>query len=841
MQKCVSDIINAARRAGFEVGEEEAADILDQVLDDIEKRVDRIYSQSQEDQIVARRLKIHRQAKINAAIQKRNFLINQKRVAAIRQQVQEYVDAGLGDEGQALLDILVGSLKNYRRGRMSVDARQKGILADNAGLLLAELERKDLVDVFRDGALDEEIYVELFDGLGKSGNDEARQVAEIIRKVQKNLLDRKNRNGANIGELANYVVRQRHDPNRLRDAGFDKWRDDIMQLLDIDRTFEGMRTPNEQNEFLREAYDHLVTGRFQKVSSVFGEDGKVDPLTAFKGPANLAKKLSGSRVLHFKDGKSSHAYAVEYSGKPLINSVIDGISNDAESIGLMEVLGTNPQAMVNRLIDDLRLEGRAKARVENALKELDGTTRAVGASQKRLLGNDMTSVSASIRALQNMSKLGFATISSFSDIASKATLLQRETGRSFLESYNIAIMDVMRAFNDKQKQEFSYLLGTGIEAFLGSVHSRFGADDQLPGRVSKLQQIYFKLNGMQFWNAAQKDGTARILAADLSDAVDKPFSDLGEAQVQTLALYDIDADDLSLFRRVDRKGPDGRKYVFTEMVDDIPDAALDRVVAKRTGRLEVTDNMRQQFRDDLKTRIAAYYSDSADAAVPTPGARERAIMNQGLERGTPAGEAIRMFAQFKSFPITFITKGLYRQFYGKRAQGKSGALGLVQLITGMTAMGYVSNATKDILKGREPREVFTEERALKGLGEAMTAGGGLGIYGDFLFGEYSRYGQSFTQTLAGPTFGMIDDLAAIYSTAFINGDFGKAGEMAVNDAFRLIPGQNLFWAKFGIDYLLLYGISEASNPGYTQRLERRMEKEYGSEFFLPPSQFAVGG
>ena len=841
MQKCVSDIINAARRAGFEVGEEEAADILDQVLDDIEKRVDRIYSQSQEDQIVARRLKIHRQAKINAAIQKRNFLINQKRVAAIRQQVQEYVDAGLGDEGQALLDILVGSLKNYRRGRMSVDARQKGILADNAGLLLAELERKDLVDVFRDGALDEEIYVELFDGLGKSGNDEARQVAEIIRKVQKNLLDRKNRNGANIGELINYVVRQRHDPNRLRDAGFDKWRDDIMQLLDIDRTFEGMRTPNEQNEFLREAYDHLVTGRFQKVSSVFGEDGKVDPLTAFKGPANLAKKLSGSRVLHFKDGKSSHAYAVEYSGKPLINSVIDGISNDAESIGLMEVLGTNPQAMVNRLIDDLRLEGRAKARVENALKELDGTTRAVGASQKRLLGNDMTSVSASIRALQNMSKLGFATISSFSDIASKATLLQRETGRSFLESYNIAIMDVMRAFNDKQKQEFSYLLGTGIEAFLGSVHSRFGADDQLPGRVSKLQQIYFKLNGMQFWNAAQKDGTARILAADLSDAVDKPFSDLGEAQVQTLALYDIDADDLSLFRRVDRKGPDGRKYVFTEMVDDIPDAALDRVVAKRTGRLEVTDNMRQQFRDDLKTRIAAYYSDSADAAVPTPGARERAIMNQGLERGTPAGEAIRMFAQFKSFPITFITKGLYRQFYGKRAQGKSGALGLVQLITGMTAMGYVSNATKDILKGREPREVFTEERALKGLGEAMTAGGGLGIYGDFLFGEYSRYGQSFTQTLAGPTFGMIDDLAAIYSTAFINGDFGKAGEMAVNDAFRLIPGQNLFWAKFGIDYLLLYGISEASNPGYTQRLERRMEKEYGSEFFLPPSRFAVGG
>jgi hypothetical protein len=841
MQKCVADIVDAARRAGFEVDEVEAADILDQVVDDIERRIDRVYSQSQEDQIVARRLQIHRQAKINAAIQKRNFLINQKRVAAIRQQIQEYVDAGLGDEGQALLDIMVGSLKNYRRGRMSVDARRKGALADAGGLLLAELERKDLVRLFETGSLDEEIYIELFDSIGMSGSDEAREIAEIIRKVQKNLLDRKNRNGANIGELINYVVRQRHDPNRLRDAGFEKWRDDIIQLLDTDRTFAGIRDPKEQEAFLKEAYEHLVTGRFQKVSSVFGEDGKVDPLTAFKGPANLAKKLSGSRVLHFKDGQSSFAYANQYSGRPLINAVLDGISNDAESIALMEVFGTNPGAMVNRLIDDLGLEGRAKARVENALKELDGTTRAVGSSQKRMLGNDMTSVAASIRALQNMSKLGFATISSFSDIASKATLLQRETGRSFLQSYNIAITDVMKAFNDQQKQEFSYLLGTGLEAFLGSIHSRFGADDQLPGKVSKLQQIYFKLNGMQFWNAAQKDGTARVLAADLSNAVDRPFSELGEGYVQTLALYDIDGDDLGLFRGLDRTGPDGRKYVFTEMVDDIPDASLDRVVAKRTGRLEVTNEMRQQFRDDLKTRIAAYYTDSADAAVPTPDARERAIMNQGLERGTPAGEAIRMLSQFKSFPITFVTKGLYRQFYGKQAQGKSGALGLVQLITGMTAMGYVSNATKDILKGREPREVFTEDRALKGLAEAMTAGGGLGIYGDFLFGEYSRYGQSFTQTLAGPTFGMIDDIAAIYSTAFINGDFGKAGEMAVNDAFRMVPGQNLFWAKFGIDYLMLYGISEASNPGYTKRLERRMEKEYGSEFFLPPSKFAVGG
>ena len=837
MLTCTQDIMDAMRQAGFEIDEDEAADILDAMVDDIEKQQGKVYSQSQEDALRERRLKLHQQAKISAAIQKRNFLINQKRSSMLKQAIDTYE----GSADDALLDILVGSVKNYKGGRMSVDARRQGIQNDGAGLLLAELQDKDLVGLFQSTQLDEMIYKELFDGLGTSGNAEARLIAEAVQRVQKNLLDRKNRNGANIGELSNYVVRQRHDPNRLRDAGFDKWYQDISPLLDVEKTFDGVRGGEAgRKEFLRQAYEHLESGNFQKVSSVTGEDGKVDPLTAFKGPANLAKKLSGSRVLHFLDGESSFKYAQQYSGKSLMTSVLDGISNDAESIALMEVLGTNPEAMLETIIrtrDDITERG--KRRVRNALKELDGTTRAVGASQTKFLGLDATATAASVRALQNMSKLGFATISSFSDIASKASLLQRETGRGFFDSYSEAILDVMRGFTDPQKKEFAYYLGTGVDTFLGSVHSRFAADDQLPGMMTKAQQTYFKLNGMQFWNSAQKDGVAKILAADLAKNVGKRFDDMPLELQRTLELYDIRPDELALFRRVDRKGPDGREYVFPSMVDQIDDAALDAAAAARFNRLEVTDSMRQQFRDDLRTRIAAYYADSADAAVPTPGARERAIMNQGSKRGTPLGEAIRMIMQFKSFPITFVTKGLARQYYGQKAVGRSGAIGIAQLMVGTTVMGYIANATKDILKGREPREVFSRERGLKSFTEAFVAGGGAGIYGDFLFGEYNRYGQSFTQTIAGPTFGTLDDVARIYGN-MVTGDLDKAGEKAVKFLSRNIPGANLFYLKMGIDYLFLHGLSEAMSPGYIRRLEKRIERETGSEHFLPPSQFAVG-
>ena len=224
--------------------------------------------------------------------------------------------------------------------------------------------------------------------------------------------------------------------------------------------------------------------------------------------------------------------------------------------------------------------------------------------------------------------------------------------------------------------------------------------------------------------------------------------------------------------------------------------------------------------------------------MPTPGARERALMNWGSKRGTPLGEAVRMIMQFKSFPITFVTKGLKRQYYGKKAAGKSGYIGMAQLMVGTTIMGYIANATKDVLKGREPRDVFSEERAFAGFVEAFTAGGGAGIYGDFIFGEYNRYGQGLLQSVAGPTLGMADDVAKVWGK-LMDGKPIEAGEKVVQTALRNIPGINLFYAKFAIDYLFMYGISEKMSPGYLRRLEKRVKRDQGSEFYFPPTRNAV--
>jgi hypothetical protein len=842
IKKCINEIQRAAKRSGVELLEDEILDILDILERRVKRRTAGGTNKSESELIIEEAAEITRQAKINAAIQKRNRLINAKRYATVKQRL----NAEPKNRGKILSEIMVGSLRHTEAGRLSVDGRGHAIMTDSVGLLLNELEKQDLTKLFASGQLDELIYRELFDGLGTSGNKEAQQIAAAIQRVQKSLLRRKNRAGSNIRELRNYVVRQSHDPILLRDAGFEKWRNDIMPLLDLEATFKNVEPGQTDEEFLRAAYDGLVTGIHQKTEAVYGQDGKVDPLTAFKGPSNLAKKLSAERVLHFKDGKSSHQYSKKYSRMRLSEAVLNGITHDAQSIALMETFGTNPRAMFDRLMKEIReeapdvasLDRINKRRLENQFAELDGTTRARGAGKPILMGVDFAGISAAWRMIQNMAKLGFATISSISDIATKASFISQTTGRSILSSYARAFGDIFAGFSQKEQRDLAYLLNVGTENFIGDVHARFGANDSGPGMVAKAHQFFFKLNGMQWWNDSQKTGLARMMAADLAMNKNKTFSGLHKDVQNNLSLYGIGEAEWDLMRTVNMKAADGREYLVPAAVNDLTPEQIDPIIREKTSRAEVSDSARQEFIDDLRTKIATYYTDAADTAIPTPGARERAIMNQGTSRGTVLGEAIRALMQLKGFPITYLTKGMTRQFYGARAGGRSGALAIMQMVTGTTIMGYLAMSMKDILKGREPREVFSKDTVLKTdtLQSAFLQGGGAGILGDYMFGEFNRYGQSFTQTLAGPTFGSIDDVFKMFAK-FRDGD--EVAADAVRFGIRNTPYINLFYTKTAMDYLVLYGLTEKMNPGYLKRMEKRIAKEQGQEFYFPPSRYAV--
>lgn len=840
VEVCAAEIIELAKKGGKEILPEEANDIVS-ILNEELAKYRGVVTEDVIMKLIAKSESISNQAKIKAALMKRNTLLNARAYGNLMSKLE----ADPKNPGRALSAIMVGSAKGVdgQDGRLfSVDSESHGIMLDHAGVLGAELHSKGLLKTWQSGELEEKIYIAMFDGPeklpdGEAGTKEARQIAEAIKKVQKRLLDRKNRAGANIGVLENYVVRQNHDALLMRGKSGspeDKqaWIDFIKEHLDKDKTYENKPVGMTEDEFLAQIYDNLVSGNHQKTDGVYGDDGTRDSLTEFRGMANLAKKLSGERILHFKDGAAAHAYANKYSRQTLAQAVLAGITHDAQSIALLETFGTNPKMMFEKVLSTVRgkakedlsvLERFSEKSLRDQFAELDGTTRAVGVGRVYFGMVSAEGISSRFRMIQNMAKLGFATISSISDIATKAAFINANTERGIFGSYARALSDTMGMFRGQDRRHVGYLLGVGFENILGDVHARFGSNDSAPGRISALHQMFFRLNGMTFWNDAQKTGIASMLAADLATYVPRGWNKVPPETKRLLQMYGINEREFNLFKGLDMKQADGRAYLIPALVDEIPDAKLDVIIRDTEQTLNITDTMRARYRDKLRSKVATYYSDSADTAIPTPGARERAIMNQGLPRGTVAGEAIRMIMQLKGFPITYITKGMSRQIQ------TGGMLGLSKMIVGTTVMGYLALYVKDVLKGKTPPDPTSKDTLVR----SIVQGGGMGIYGDFIFGQFNRYGQRPLEAFAGPSLGTASDLLVLFAK-FRDGD--EASADAVRLMVRNTPFVNLFYTKFAFDYLLIHDLQEMASPGYLRRMEKRIERDMNQSYFIPPSQ-----
>lgn len=164
--------------------------------------------------------------------------------------------------------------------------------------------------------------------------------------------------------------------------------------------------------------------------------------------------------------------------------------------------------------------------------------------------------------------------------------------------------------------------------------------------------------------------------------------------------------------------------------------------------------------------------------------------------------------------------------------GNGEKLGLAQLFIWMTALGYVSMQTKLLLKGQTPRPADA-----KTFLAAAAQGGGLGIMGDFLFGEYNRFGGGLASSLAGPTVGDLDQIRNLYLRAR-DGD-AKAADL-LKFGIDHTPFMNLHVVRPAMNYLILNRAQEWLSPGSLERYRQRVEKEQGNTFIVPPSQFMLG-
>lgn len=773
--------------------------------------------------------------KIAGALQRRHAALNILVRDRLDQTIAAHIKAGLSPK-KAVLAILEGTSKGIDNARNSVGALNLAYEGKYLGGMFAEIQanRPHLIDALRDPKMDADIMREMAEikeggKPGITGNKDAQYAAKVFASYAELSRTDLNRLGASIGKLEGWSGSQVHDDIKMIAAGKDAWIDATLSKLDIARTFPEIASQSEARDVMGGIYDTIISGLPNKPTA--REMGQR------VNPANLAKSLGKSRVLHFRDADAAMAYREQFGYGNTVSGMVSHLRNASRLAANMEALGPNPEVMLASVVEGVKRKIKEDPKMAPAEKakrlkglEIDGGAirQAIDIStglSSRPVNVTAAKVGADIRATQSLAKLGAAVFSSFSDTITAGAASQFR-GSGFFKGFVNQLDGLRIGRSNKELNEIAFLLGEGFDGIQGHIVSPAAAIDGPVGVMSGLQEKFFRWNGLSWWTDVQRASAARMISAEMGMRAKTAFADLPPAYRNVLGLHGIDAPKWEAIRKAQFREVNGATYVTPDRIRDLPDEAF-------AGMGDVA-----RARNDLEMAVRRFVADETSYGVIETDTRSRRTMTLGLRPGTVAGEAIRFIGQFKGFPIAFTQRVGGRAAFGFRKGDGAKQIGHIgTLLAGLTMAGYASMTVKDMLKGYWPPRDPTDPKTM---GAAFIQGGAAGIYGDFLFGRVNRFGGGLTETAIGPTFGAAGDLANLIMKAR-DASISADEEVKLADyltfATQNTPFVNLFYTRPAIDYLFLNSMREAVSPGYMKRQESRRKTDYGQTKaeFLPDS------
>ena len=532
-------------------------------------------------------------------------------------------------------------------------------------------------------------------------NGFAKQWHELTEKVRAEF----NSKGGSISKNDRWLMPQNHDMNTVKKAGLDDWKKNISTKLDRSKMTDdvgNVLTDDEFNKGLDYIFETISTGGINKAKdfSVAGIGKK------------LSRKGSEQRFLYFKDADSWLQYQKDFGKGDIFTTLTDWVDSKANDIALMEVFGPNPQstfkALKNQIAKESGLSDRQDSFSDAVYNVISGKTSE---------GN-LTGLAAGMQEVRNVitaSTLGGAFLSALSDVGFQAITAKYNK----IPAYKVLSrqMSLMNPANEEGRVA-AVKMGLIAEAWLGRAHgSNRYADIFGTGATAKAAEGVMRASLLSPWTDAGRKAFGMEYASMLADNFGKSIDELSDATKRAFETYGITKGDWDLFRAQKPIDFDGAKFA------------------------DITQDGGVKFHQMVMTET--------DYAVPTPDARVRAITTGGTGRATVAGQGWRSVMMLKSFPITIATTHFYRAAYQATAAEKLAYLGTFVATTSI--LGGVALQAKDIAAGREMRPVDA-----KFFAAAFQQGGGLGIFGDFLFSDVNRFGGGIAQTITGPTGEMFD-------------------------------------------------------------------------------------
>lgn len=751
-----------------------------------------------------------------AALKKRRVALT----IAARQRLDAFIKTYQGKDGK--LEALNRTIAFHADGKsnfLSVESRGKATRDYALSQIQEAFEAVDprFFHLFEDEASVRDLVYEM---RGQdTGNVRAKKGAKAWAGVTELLRQRFNDAGGDIGYLENWGIPQHHSMEKVGRVPQDKWVSDVIDKLDRKYYIKDdgqLMSDAELTTFLGEAYNTIATGGLNKLSD-----------TGMRISGARSNRGNASRQIHFKDADSYLEYQREYGDRSLWEVMVGHLEGISKDIALVETYGPNPDHVFRSILDEVTAE-QATANPERTgrIKRLANSTENlynfIAGKTQPIANPHIARWSDNIRNWMVASRLGSALLASFSDLGTmymSAKVANIPMNRLF--------MNQLEAMNPANRMELARArrAGLAMESLLGSVN-RWAMDNMGPSVSRWAATAVMRASGLTAWTDAHKRAYGVTMMGSLGEVVSRApdLRSLDDSDFRILKSKGITEQDFSVWKLAQQEdwGNGNTTMLTPESIMRIPDSAVMHL------------GLPERVRFEAMRRLLAAVSEEVDMAVITPGAREQLFTGGGLQRGTWKGELTRSVFLFKSFPISVVLRHWTRAMGMPSAGGR--AAYIAAFLASTTMLGALSQQLNDMASGRNPREMVGKDAGKFWLG-ALLKGGGLGLYGDFLLSDHTRYGGGALASMLGPVAGLVDDVVKLAQGIPLNAVEGKpeqTGGDLVKLGKGLIPGANLWYAKAALDHMIFNQLQEYFSPGYLRKVEQRSKKQFNQTYWWRP-------
>lgn len=745
----------------------------------------------------------------------------------------------------------------------------------------------------------------VMEALGKdTGDSVAKSMAKSFRELFDTIHADYKAEGGQLGKIENYWP-QKHDKALLKKTTEDEWVSFITPRLDKENMIDFKTgipfTENELNKMLKETYQVIISdGR--NLAGEAADAGKVMPLQG----RDVFNRNSDSRFLKFKDADSYLEYnkAFGRGDEALFDMVIDYMNLMSREVAVMQKMGPKPNAMM-RYVETLLNDKENLAPLVDRQQIMGMYNTYIGRVDGIASDHAAYAFFGSVRGLLRASKMGSAAIAALSDttfvaMAARANgipavgtlkkytslmspannvdkeiagalgfatenMLNVHTSANRFVTEEGGLYDKFRSIGKLTEGASNLVIrGSGLGAFTGFGRDAFAVETALfTGRMVQDGVVWSELpsayrDSLSKFGMSESDW-GEVLASELSvtESGGKYFNTFDFAAqvkvdkkklIQTKRKYTLDLNQkIADAKQEIVEYKSGRAKNKKQKIENLKRQIEDYVKQKSEVPKRAEESLRKadiKRRYEISNKIDDMIQHGRNLATNEPTLRTKAITNGSMflgdaRKGTIGGEAFRSVMMFKSFPITVIINHLLPAISKIQNNRTAGSVADVALIiAGTTVIGTLVTQLRELQKGKTTRD-WNDGKTWAG---GFLQGGGAGLFGDFLFGDYSRFGRSPLTDSLGPVVGLANDVMRTANGNLYRYMDGKDPNFG-RDVFGLVkynlPGNNLWYSRLLMERLVFDQLEEMIDPKVGQRrrrLENKMKRDLGQEFWWTPGE-----